>query len=604
MTIFEQIREIPILDVLDMFGLKTKAMNGVTKIIDNWKVTDGWIVDCNKNLVNDFSKERGKGDQLAFVESYLKISNKEAVEWFKLNFNLYEQMETKNNIISLWNDLPQLTEEEIIYLESRSIDYKKVCDFVKSRDGVSVPIKDFRGNIINIKTRNLVGDIRFKQVQGASAHGVYMNEVNRDVKKLIVVEGMFDFLTIVQFFPNVIGLNTRSNGIGTVKDFYDDGFEILYIHDNDEAGEESAADVLDKMPNAKILSIAEFGEYKDINEFFVKTGKNPINEIKERAKKFKNYVSNKINLISYDDVLELAEKEIQETDPRSILGFGYKFLDGNLGGIFKGDLVLLGGITGTGKTTLAMNIGRNIAKKGGKVIVLALESRLVKIGQLEILRELNKNRKQQIKTVDWLKGLDKATPGERRVVIDKLKGSNIFYLQVTEKVTIEDLEPVFKKGADLFIFDHLHYFGIHRGDMSKADAIEQGVQGIKELTVKYETRTILIAHFKKLDESQRPTMTDFKDSISIAQTADTILLLWRDKSLKEDNPERQYDTEFISPKNRIDTPSFTAYARYQPNIYDYVEIGTKKFGTDNSEIKQTQRLWDEAKNVFNLPTNF
>jgi replicative DNA helicase len=55
------------------------------------------------------------------------------------------------------------------------------------------------------------------------------------------------------------------------------------------------------------------------------------------------------------------------------------------------------------------------------------------------------------------------------------------------------------------------------------------MQHIKHLTEKYDTRTILIAHFQKLDESKRPTMTNFKDSISIAQTANTVIMLWRDK---------------------------------------------------------------------------
>ena len=79
MTVFQQIRDIPILGVLHHLGLQTQ--NG--KILHNGKQTDGWTVNVNENFVKDFSQERGQGDQLAFVQSYLGITKKEAIEWFK-----------------------------------------------------------------------------------------------------------------------------------------------------------------------------------------------------------------------------------------------------------------------------------------------------------------------------------------------------------------------------------------------------------------------------------------------------------------------------------------------------------------------------------------
>lgn len=607
MTIFEQIKQIPILGVLQHLGLQVSKQD---KIMQDGKPTNGWTVNSSEGFVTDFSNNRGKGDQLAFVESYLKISKKEAIEWFKDKYSVTDNnlgnpvytppVETKNYtaVAETWSELTELNTKEIEYIEGRGIKYEEVKEFCKSNGGVAVSLKDYNGNVINIKTRLLNGNMRFMQVKGASAKGLYMHKIKRSLKKIVVVEGMFDFLTLRQFFPNVVGLNTKDQGLNVIEEFARDEFEILYITDNDEAGEESAEKMLEIAPNTKIISVSEFGDYKDVSEFYEKTGENPLDIIKKLSKRFEREITKSIRLVSYDDVLNIGEKDLVATDPNKIVKFGYDFLDDNLGGMFGGDLIIVGGISGTGKTTFAMNCGRRLARKGGKVIVLALESTLAKIGKLEILREVNKKRKDKIKAIDWLTGKEKATMAERKQAIDNLKGLNFEFIQADEKISIDDIKNIYKKKADLFIFDHLHYFGIHRGDMSKADAIEQGVQEIKNITTQKGVPTILISHFKKLDEAQKPTMTDFKDSMSIAQTADTIILLWRDKSHDEDDKGKQYVTHFICPKNRVDMPSFTAYGRYHVALNDYVEEKRYNIGTENSEIAQKGNLWNQSKEIF------
>jgi replicative DNA helicase len=57
-----------------------------------------------------------------------------------------------------------------------------------------------------------------------------------------------------------------------------------------------------------------------------------------------------------------------------VLSFGVKFLDVALGGIMARDMVLLGAVTGAGKTTLASVIAETNVERGKRVHYFALEA--------------------------------------------------------------------------------------------------------------------------------------------------------------------------------------------------------------------------------------
>jgi len=305
-----------------------------------------------------------------------------------------------------------------------------------------------------------------------------------------------------------------------------------------------------------------------------------------------------IGFISWNDMLEEGEKEQQEINPKDIFSYGYNFLDEKLGGLFPNELLLIGGITNTGKTTLALKIGEGLARQGKKVVVVALEERLKTRARKAICYEINRRRKskkmEKIRMIDFLTGRDKGNEIERREAINSIQNDGMEYVTCETQLTVEDLERVYAKNADFYILDHLHYFGgMNAADKSKADTIEETMHKIKALTKQYDARTILIAHFTKLDESKKPTMTNFKDSISIAQTADTVMMLWRDKSIYTEEID-QYHTHFIIPKNRVDEPSVTIEADFDINTNDYKEsTANEHIGTENSYDMQRN-----AQNTF------
>ena len=300
---------------------------------------------------------------------------------------------------------------------------------------------------------------------------------------------------------------------------------------------------------------------------------------------------------SWDSILVSAQKELENLKEEDVLGYGYDFLDEPLGGIYKGELVLIGGITSTGKSTLVRHIAHNVANKGKKVVMLALEERLNTLATKEIVYELNRGRASGFyNLVKVMKGEQKITPEEFDEARGRLENGNISFVKARQQLTPGDLSAIYSMyPADLYILDHLHYFNVHAKDKSKADSIEQTMQAIKEVTIKNDTRTIMVAHFQKIDEAKRPTMTNFKDSISVAQTADTILMLWRDKSCSKEK-QTQYETEFIVTKSRLDVPAQTINATFDINTNTYRrQTGGVTFGTPNSEIGQYYQVAEKSK---------
>lgn len=315
------------------------------------------------------------------------------------------------------------------------------------------------------------------------------------------------------------------------------------------------------------------------------------NKIKEIEKKYEYEKKDKIQFHDFYDLLIEAKEINNNIDANDFVQYGLNFLDEKLGGISEGELVLLGGITNTGKTTLSFNIAKNVSNNGGKVIVVALEEKRTTKARKSIFYYCNGVRKTNgekiLQMPDYLTGKRKFTDKEMEEAIQYLANS-IEIVGSDTSIGIDELEEIYSRGADLIVLDHLHYFGIDYKEDSKANAIEKAMQRIKELNLQYNTRTILIAHFSKLDETKRPTMTNFKDSISIAQTVDTVIMLWRDKSLSDD-PYLQYYTEFIVPKNRIDVPSFTATSFFDIKTNQYVDTVKYSNGTQNSTYQNNQR---------------
>lgn len=206
---------------------------------------------------------------------------------------------------------------------------------------------------------------------------------------------------------------------------------------------------------------------------------------------------------------ELAER-LKDTPPMAH-PTGVPSLDRILNGVEAGELVIVGGPTGEGKTTLLMSITKNMAYTNIPSVWFTLEvtpdsfMRKLKKACGERMPHFfipNENTDNQL---DWI---------EQRIIEAKVK---------------HDAKVVF--------IDHIHQiFSLHRVQ-SASISLEIGdmVGKIKQMALDHAITIFLIAHTRdnSTNPKAEPRKEEIRDSGLISRLADAIILVWRVRNTDE-----------------------------------------------------------------------
>jgi len=282
-----------------------------------------------------------------------------------------------------------------------------------------------------------------------------------------------------------------------------------------------------------------------------------------------------VNFIPFTKVLQDGIDILLTTKEKDIVSFGYDWLDDKLTGLFPGELVVVGGESGTGKTTFATNIIYK-ASKNRKCVVFALEDRLDDYAIKRLYFEVGKIRQERgqknYKWNDYRKNTISREQIEEELskASNNLKNNDIYFADVKQQMNISLLEELIEEqvnnGVSLFLIDHLHYFDLLQGNANKSDYIESLMVRLKTLQNRTGARIILVVHYKKLD-GRKPRLDSFKDSIAIVQNANYVINIWRERdSVDEIN---KYKTTFYIPKSRNPNGEGIIEVEFDPNTNDY-----------------------------------
>lgn len=302
-------------------------------------------------------------------------------------------------------------------------------------------------------------------------------------------------------------------------------------------------------------------------------------------------------VLTFTDVVKLGMDELDSVRVENVVSFGYEWLDDKMTGIFPGDLIVLGGETGTGKTTFGTNILIKASKKH-KCHIFALEDRLQNYGIKAVYFEIGKlRRKQGLANYPWnayrKNNIQDLLYAEyRKEAEENLANSNLTLSGCDEMIDIDILERMIEKkvleDVNLFLIDHLHFFDLLKGKNNKSDYVENLMIRLTLLRKRTGARIILIVHYKKL-EGTKPKLDSFKDSVSIPQNADYVINLWRDRTENAD----KYKTILTIPKSRNPNGEATLEIEFDPNINDY-KFNESKFGVGEPE---SQMFENESLNL-------
>ncbi len=286
--------------------------------------------------------------------------------------------------------------------------------------------------------------------------------------------------------------------------------------------------------------------------------------------------------------LDILDKRANDPDSLKGVSTQYKELD-SLMRLGKGDLIIVGGRPGMGKTTFAMNIGTNVAKQPLKdgtmpeVVVFSLEMTKQQLAERilssEALVDSGSLMKGSITNEMWKKLADAAG----RLSKTQLLISESANISVTEmKARLRRL-----KNLGLVIIDYLQLMSHEQGGDNRVLELGRITRDLKLMAKDLGVPVILCSQLRRESNTsgkpgeRMPQMSDLRDSGAIEQDADAIILLHRDDYYNpSDNSEGGIPmAKAIIAKNRHGAPG-TVNLSWYGSYFKFVSVETRY---DNNE---------------------
>ncbi|HBL84102.1 MAG: replicative DNA helicase [Clostridiales bacterium GWF2_38_85] len=246
----------------------------------------------------------------------------------------------------------------------------------------------------------------------------------------------------------------------------------------------------------------------------------------------------------------LMQKMIDDPEGSTGTKTGFEAIDRMLIGMGSGDLVLVGARPGVGKTSFALNIAENVARKTKKAVaIFSLEmskSQLVsRMLSSATMIDNYKLRTGNLTTEDWAT-LAKAASSLSKcdILIDDSAG-----------ITVTGMKAKLRRVKNLgfVVIDYLQLMQSDRRTENRVQEVSDISRHLKLLAKDLGVPVLTCAQLSRAPETRgaggkKPMLSDLRDSGAIEQDADIIMFLYRD--YYGDDAEKQNIAELIISKNR------------------------------------------------------
>lgn len=256
-----------------------------------------------------------------------------------------------------------------------------------------------------------------------------------------------------------------------------------------------------------------------------------------------------------DAALELAaliDKRCNRGD--DCIKTGLTDLDDYVTSFEPGHLIVIAGRPGHGKSALAGTIAVNVAEKGKHVLMFSMEMTREEVMSRFVLRKAKKAKDKNNPNAGFvfLSGDDLKKPKD----MDEDKwGAYLHGLDVVSKLPIminsqsaltpADVSNIAttvknQEGLSLIIIDYLQLMASGRkNDNNRVQEISYITREIKKMAGRLHVPIILLSQLNRTNdkENRLPRLTDLRDSGSIEQDANTVLLIQRESEKNEAGAE-------------------------------------------------------------------
>lgn len=264
--------------------------------------------------------------------------------------------------------------------------------------------------------------------------------------------------------------------------------------------------------------------------------------------------------IGLSDLIRETIERLEASDGQLLTGVGSGFgdLDALTGGFQRGELVILAARPSMGKTAMALNIAEHVASRGEGVGVFSLEMAATQLVQRVLASRSgvdgDRMRRNALKSNEF-RALFAACDELRSapLYIDDTPGLTLLQLRAKARRMKQ------KHDLSVIIIDYLQLMTSGHRTESRQQEVSDISRGVKSLARELDVPVLCLSQLNRAAEQReghRPRMSDLRESGSIEQDADVVMMLHReayyhrDEEWRDDNPDKVNLAELIIAKQR------------------------------------------------------
>ncbi len=267
-----------------------------------------------------------------------------------------------------------------------------------------------------------------------------------------------------------------------------------------------------------------------------------------------NFISNDKNADNAGNiaklVMEKAERVRNKEEKLDAMLTQYDQFHDVIGPIFRGDFIVLGAVSSMGKTTIALNLLRSLAKNGHRSLIESIEMPKEKLTEKLLSMEARVNNR--------LIPLGTYSGSQKQELISasvRIKDLDII-INNAQRLTVSKVAmDIHKYKPEIVMIDFLQK--MKWSGREKRLGMEKVCDELFALAKETNTTILLLSQLvgKSIEyrPDKRPQMYDLKEAGGITEDADMILMLYNEAFYKKDVADKNEERllEIIVAKNRM-----------------------------------------------------